>query len=59
MKGIMPTKREVIADLLGRLHAYRQIHSEYNADAQHHVRCLEVALLCVQERKWPKGGKRT
>lgn len=46
------TKREVIAELRGRVNFMRRYEFP-----DHRIRCLEVALLCVKERKWPRGKK--
>lgn len=49
---MMPTKREVIAELRKRAAWLRKY-----AYVPHEVRCLEVALLCVQKTKWPRKRK--
>ncbi len=56
----MPAKREVVQQLRDDIEMYRVSYREADGiirdrDALHAIRCLEVALLVVRERKFPKG----
>lgn len=58
MKGVLPTKRQVIAELSRQIEDRRIVLRVLGDDpapiSLHALRCLEIALLVVKERKWPK-----
>lgn len=61
-RKVMPGKRAVIRCLQGEIDVYRNSYKEAdgiirNSTALHIIRCLEVALLCVQEKKFRTGSK--
>lgn len=61
--GILPTKRQVVAELRKEIDAWRTCNQEQDGTikdgvALHAIRCFEVALQVVKERKFPKGANR-
>lgn len=61
--SVMPTKREVIAEIKVGIESWRSGNAEPDGVVRdtavlHSIRCLEVALLIVRAAKFPIGANR-